>query len=351
MAILGILSRRENTLFQEQKMKPTISIIIPIYNVEEYITECLQSVMRQTYQGAIECILVDDCGTDNSIAVAEQLIVGYNGSIDFRILHHEHNRGLSAARNTGTDAATGDYVYYLDSDDYISDDCLEVLAEPLKGRDYDMVLGDLEMFGKPRPIIFLPQEEGSIIGNETIFSRFYAPRMIYVMAWNKLVKRSLFARHDLSFLEGQLHEDELWTYKCCRVIQSLYVSKHITYYYRIRENSITDDYNRNLEKRQRSCYATIDYVLNHPANVNKQLYDFCSIYYFGVYLRNVIEEKESFKKAYIALRKRIDYHPLRYWRQGILSILDIKHQFHLILPPVLGYYYLRLRRLKHLITK
>ena len=78
---------------------PKISIIIPIYNVEEYIEECLQSVMRQTYKGEIECILVDDCGKDNSIAIAEQLIADYTGSIAFRILHHEHNRGLSAARN------------------------------------------------------------------------------------------------------------------------------------------------------------------------------------------------------------------------------------------------------------
>ena len=342
-------------------MKPTISIIIPVYNVAEYITECLQSVMRQTCKGAFECILVDDCGTDDSIAIAEQLITDYNSAksqeqtteskFEFKILHHDHNRGLSAARNTGTDAATGDYIYYLDSDDYISDDCLEVLVKPLKEKEYDMVLGDLEMFGKPRPITFLPQEEGEIMGNENIFSRFYAPRMIYVMAWNKLVKASLFKQYDLSFLEGQLHEDELWTYKCCCAIQALYVSKHITYFYRIRENSITDDYNRNLPKRQSSCYATIDYVLNHPAQVSKHLYDFCSVYYLGVYLRNVIEEKESFQQTYIALRKKLDYHPLSYWKKGSLSMRDIRHQFHLVLPPVLGYYYLRLRRLKHILIK
>ena len=125
------------------KKLPKISIIIPIYNVAEYITECLQSVMRQTYKGEIECILVDDCGKDKSISVAEQLISDYKGQIEFRILHHEHNRGLSAARNTGTDAATGDYIYYLDSDDYISDDCIEVLTQPLEVCEYDMVLGDI----------------------------------------------------------------------------------------------------------------------------------------------------------------------------------------------------------------
>lgn len=333
------------------KVLPKISIIIPIYNVEEYITECLQSVMRQTYKGEIECILVDDCGKDNSIAIAEQLIADYTGSIAFRILRHEQNRGLSAARNTGTDTATGDYIYYLDSDDYISDDCIEVLTQPLKEREYDMVLGNLEMFGNPRPIIFLPQEEGAIIGNEKIFSRFYYPRMIYVMAWNKLVKRSLFMQYDLSFLEGQLHEDELWTYKCCNVIQSLYVSKHVTYFYRIRENSITAEYSRQLKKRLDSCYDTIDYVLDHPALVQKDLYDQCAVYYFGLYLRNAFDEKFDYWHNYNALRKRFDYHPYRLLLKGKIKGVEIKRQLHFFLPPVLGYGYLKLKRLKKILIK
>lgn len=328
-----------------------ISIIIPVYNVEGYITECLQSVMRQTYKGEIECILVDDCGKDKSISVAEQLISDYKGQIEFCILHHEHNRGLSAARNTGTDAATGNYIYYLDSDDYISDDCLEVLAEPLKKREYDMVLGDLEMFGNPRPITFLPQEEGAIIGNEEIFSRFYSPRMIYVMAWNKLVKRSLFKQYDLSFLEGQLHEDELWTYKCCKVIQSLYVSKQITYYYRIRENSITAEYSRQLKKRFDSCCDTIDYVLDHPALVQKDLYDQCAVYYFGVYLRNAFDENFDYWHSYSALRKKFDYHPYRLLLKRKIKGVEIKRQLHFFLPPILGYGYLKLKRLKKILIK
>ena len=329
------------------KIFSKISIIIPVYNVEKYIGECLRSVMRQTYQGAIECILVDDCGTDKSIAVAEQLIADYHGPIEFRILHHEHNRGLSAARNTGTDVATGDYIYYLDSDDYISDDCLEVLAEPLKLREYDMVLGNLKIFGKPRPITFLPQEEGAIIGNENIFSRFYAPRMIYVMAWNKLVKASLFKQYDLSFLEGQLHEDELWTYKCCCAIQSLYVSKHITYYYRIRENSITAEYSKRLKKRLDSCYDTIDYVLAHPASVQKELYDQCAVYYFGVFLRNTFDENFDYWQNYRTLRNRFDYHPYHLLLTGKIRGVEIKRQLHFFLPPILGYGYLKLKRLKN----
>lgn len=120
-----------------------VSVIIPVYNVEPYIAACIQTVMRQTYQGELECILVDDCGTDNSMEIAEKLISDYQGPIEFRILHHEHNRGLSAARNTGTAASKGDYIYFLDSDDEISPNCIELMANVvLKHPQVEVVQGD-----------------------------------------------------------------------------------------------------------------------------------------------------------------------------------------------------------------
>ena len=73
--------------------QPKVSIIIPVYNVEPYIAECLRSVMRQTYDGPMECILVNDCGSDQSMEVASKLIADYNGSIEFRVLHHDTNKG------------------------------------------------------------------------------------------------------------------------------------------------------------------------------------------------------------------------------------------------------------------
>ena len=84
-----------------------VSIIIPVYNAAPYIKKCLQSVVDQTYND-FECILVDDCGLDNSIELAQEFIKDYNGNITFSILHHDHNRGQSAARNTALHYAKGD---------------------------------------------------------------------------------------------------------------------------------------------------------------------------------------------------------------------------------------------------
>ena len=92
---------------------PSVSIIVPIYNVEPYVEACVRSVMSQTYRGSIECIMVDDCGSDGSVQIVEKIIEGYDGSIQFMMLHHNHNRGLSAARNTGLNAASGDYLFFF----------------------------------------------------------------------------------------------------------------------------------------------------------------------------------------------------------------------------------------------
>ena len=125
-----VMSIRKIASGNNQKLME-VSIIIPVYQVSAYIERCLESVVNQTYTD-IECIIVNDATQDDSIEKCEILIEKYDGPIHFRIIHHEINRGLSAARNTGTKAAKGAYLYYLDSDDYISPDCIEKLVSVVK---------------------------------------------------------------------------------------------------------------------------------------------------------------------------------------------------------------------------
>lgn len=212
-------------------MLPKVSIVIPVYNVEPYIEECLQSVMRQSYRGEIECILIDDCGTDNSMGIAVQLIEEYNGPIDIKVMHHEHNQGLSAARNTGIDAACGDYIYFLDSDDWISDDCIEKLIQPLGFKQYDFVVGHHEWEGKDS-FVTCPEGEYHKIGFE--FGRSGIP----VSVCNKLFRRHFLIQNQLFFEVGKVHEDSIFSFDLACVERKYYVVNSITYYYRIRENSI-----------------------------------------------------------------------------------------------------------------
>ena len=99
----------------------TISVIIPIYKVQEYVRRCLESVIAQECDRfSIECLIINDCTPDDSMTIVHDVISSYQGnSIEFKVIHHQKNMGLSVARNTGIKAATGDFIYFIDSDDHI----------------------------------------------------------------------------------------------------------------------------------------------------------------------------------------------------------------------------------------
>ena len=219
-----------------------ISLVIPVYNVSPYIERCLKSIIGQTHD-RFECILVDDASPDDSIAKSEKVIADYKGPIRFRILHHEKNRGLSAARNTGTEAATGDYVLYVDSDDFISNDCVEKLLAPvLRDDSIEMVLGERLLVSEAGPI---PNQRNRWRQREDLKSHeevrdlfFDRSRFFPAAAWNKLTRRSFITQHQLWFEEGQLVEDTLWTFFVMKHLCHLYVIPDITYFYYFRPDSI-----------------------------------------------------------------------------------------------------------------
>ena len=109
-----------------------VSILVPVYGVEKYIERCARSLFEQTYDN-IEYIFVDDCTKDRSIVILQKVLEGYpNRKNQVKILHHEKNRGLSAARNTALDASTGDYLMHVDSDDYLRKDAVLLLQRIIK---------------------------------------------------------------------------------------------------------------------------------------------------------------------------------------------------------------------------
>lgn len=218
-------------------MRPLVSIIIPVYQVSDFVKRCLSSVMKQTYEN-IECVIVNDATEDDSIIKCEKLIKDYKGSITFKILHHERNRGLSAARNTGTDAAAGDYIYYLDSDDEITADCIEKLVsyviedgslEMVQGR-YLRICDGKETLGK--------SDEIRILSNEEARDRYLNWRTLNYAVWNKLLKRSFVTDNQLYNREGIICEDLLWTFYLIKCLSRAQLCDDVTYYYHIRQGSI-----------------------------------------------------------------------------------------------------------------
>lgn len=281
-----------------------VSVIIPVYQVSDYVERCILSVMAQTFTD-IECIIVDDATEDDSIekcekiiaeanpnlletAVAEQATIGRanandNHNIRFKILHHEVNRGLSAARNTGTKAATGEYLYYLDSDDYISPDCIETLMAPFNEDDaLEMVQGNcLKICDGVEGIVYKGKSL-FIKNNNDVRTHYLSYHHIYISVWNKLLKKSFVDENRLYCKEGIIYEDHLWMFYLMKCLQNAYLSDAVTYYYSIRQGSIVTSTDKKTEGN--SFRVIFDDVLNHltPDNelfeLKNYLYMFCKRY-------------------------------------------------------------------------
>lgn len=220
----------------------TVSIIIPVYAVSDYIERCITSVMNQTY-GSIECIIVDDVSPDDSMVKCERLINNYQGPIRFVILHHEKNRGLSAARNTGTDAATSDYIFYLDSDDEITSDCIEKMVRPiLDDATIEMVMGNHEIYIQHPSQNLVKQERTRLPEGDykpsAIVRDLFVNEKYDGHAWNKLIKRDFLLQNQLYFREGILWEDLLWSFFVMKHLNHLYIIPEVTLFYYIRPKSI-----------------------------------------------------------------------------------------------------------------
>ena len=246
----------------------SISIIIPVYNVRDYITECLVSVSEQTYTQNVECLIVDDCGIDDSILLAQAFVDGYEGNIDFRILRHERNRGLSAARNTGIVNARGTYVLFVDSDDTIMPDCLSRLMNVAhRYPAAEIVAAGAETNWKGLEKQFTMEKPfPDYADNPQWIARTMLMRGgkdgIPVTAWNRLVKKDFLLEHKLLFREGILHEDELWNFMLAQKVSHIAFCKHNTYFYRLRPQSIMTGF-RDKDVHAMACLLVWKEMLEH----------------------------------------------------------------------------------------
>ena len=216
-----------------------VSIIIPVYNVETYIIRCVESVLCQSYR-QLEVIFVDDCSSDHGMELAKKYIQDSpkNCDLKWKYLKHEYNRGQAAARNTGLKVATGDYIYFMDSDDEITANCIETLIFSSENGRYDVVCGDLDVIGK-NPLFDFNNKAGHYDSPHEIV-KGYVERDICMIIVNKLIRRNVMTDF-LSFKEVAKHEDELWSFKLVNYISSLRNVEEKTYIYYIRPNSVSTE--------------------------------------------------------------------------------------------------------------
>ena len=317
---------------------PSISVIIPVYQASDYIDTCLQSLVAQDYTGHIECILVDDCGTDDSMEKARRFAASHSG--DYRFFCHDRNRGAAAARNTGMARATGEYIFFLDSDDTLPPDALRILAAPLAERPYDMVVGRYqESQPLEEPCPSLP--DGTVLEGTGILHR-YLQKQLSVIVCNKLYRTAFLRQNKLDFVEGIIYEDDLWSFQAAVVARSLYVVDRVTYYYLIHPGSVMTS--TALQKRVRSFKTVMvgmyDYASAHGLLADPAFHHRLEQYRLNLF-RMLMPHKALFVETYLSLRKELP----KPWRDCFrLNGLRLNKQirdFHLLLPAKAGAAYMR----------
>lgn len=251
---------------------PLVSIIFPVYNVEDYIAQSTQSVLTQSYQN-IELIIIDDCGNDRSISIAEEVC---KGSENVRILHHDRNRGLSIARNTGLDAARGEWIFFMDSDDLLDKDCISVLVSLAERYpDAEMIIGQYDEFllgEAPHPARWRQQAgvyRGDVIGP-------YVEEKIPATVWNKLVRRDFLLNNHVLFVERLVHEDALWSAQVACLAHNVIVSDVVTYHYLQRSGSLDKkkDANYHAMHYNRVYCLLSEFIFGRGLKYDKRLFQF-----------------------------------------------------------------------------
>ena len=234
---------------------PKVSIIVPFYNVENYIEKCLETLVNQSLKD-IEIILVNDGSKDRSAYVVNKFLKQYPEKI---IYLEKENGGLSDARNFGIPHAKGEYIAFLDSDDYVEKDMYENMYELAKKEDSDMVECDFYWQYPDK----LKKDEGVIYqGKKEMIEK------VRVVAWNKLIKREILEKNqEIRFPKGLRYEDVEFTYKLVPYIEKVSFLKKTCVHYIQREGSISNKQN----ERNKEIFDVLDNVISYYKE--KEIYD------------------------------------------------------------------------------
>lgn len=287
-----------------------VSIIIPVYNVEKYLERCLDSVINQTYKN-IEIICVNDGSIDKSLDILE---IFKNKDDRIKIFKQE-NKGLSETRNRGINLSKGRYIFFVDSDDWIEKDTIEVLLKKMLEEKVDIVIGGVNKcyFNKKNNKIFNKNSKKVCTTLEYIEYAIKEKKFI-VNVWNKLYKKDILKKNKIEFKKGILYEDFLFTIQYLLKCKKVCLTEKIIYnYFLVRENSIVN----KINEKDLDVFKNVENIELEVKNTN-----LLSEKYFKVYIyewimsatisklfkigtdqeikkyRNILKNNEIFNKYY-----------------------------------------------------
>lgn len=310
---------------------PLITIGIPVYNVENYIEEALLSALNQTYPN-IEYLIVDDKGSDTSMHIVKNIITNHKRKNAIRIIAHSTNKGLSCARNTIIEHAKGKYLYFMDSDDCITYDCIQVLYKAMELFPVDFIEGSYTTINEnnSKTLSCHQHTDYLIVDNISIYNHFYKNKVsennrIIYSAWNKLFNLQFLRENQINFIPNIYYEDRPFTLLISLKGMSCHLLPTVTYNYRARANSIMHMGIEKYTKKEISDFIfQINWKKNMAFNYKKEAFS-------EIIIQEVMIEAVFSAFFYLKKQQYIDIKNIKPYIMQLLSypysLLDIKY-FH-----------------------
>ena len=308
---------------------PKISIIVPVYNVEDYIEKCIKSILNQVFT-EFELILVDDGSTDNSGNICDK----YAEKDNRIIVIHKENGGISSARNIGLNIAKGEYIAFVDSDDYINKNMYHTLYNLIIKTQSDIAMCNYKTISKDEEVNLnedqiINSHDIKCINNIQYLNNLYGKDKVkYIVMWNKLYKNEIFRK--LRFKDSRIEEDEFIIHHVLYLSDKIvYIDKNYYYYYMQRNNSIVGS-KYNL-KRLDKIYALEDRIEFFKEKklvdlYNKAVKDYIDVFFWNYYemkkeINGYKKEIKNIMKSYNKVLKDMLFNPF----------ISLKHKLFLIL--------------------
>lgn len=319
----------KNGITTKTELVNKISVIVPVYNVEKYLAECLESIVNQTYKN-LEIILVNDGSTDSCAQVCNEYALK-----DHRIkVINQKNGGLSAARNTGLQIVTGDFISFIDSDDLIAADFYQKLLQISIENKADIVECDFSKFETPAEI------ERTVMPFRESFELFKTEKALELLmreylkqvVWNKIYRKEII--QDFQFPVGKINEDEYWTYKVLGNSKKIAKIPDVLYFYRQQGSSIMGrEYSVKRLDGLNALEERIKYMkINYPnlENLAIKIFSFGSIWHYQqINKKPQIDPKGIFRKKILNSVKKYNNSPMfKRWKATEV----FWYQFFIIAP-------------------
>lgn len=307
--------------------EPLISVIVPVYKVEEYLDKCIKSILNQSYKN-IEIILVDDGSPDNCPAMCDQW-----AEKDNRIkVIHKQNGGLSDARNAGISAASGEYITLVDSDDYVAVNFIELLYNAIMQNNAQMSVGSFvyvyddkvqkrDFTGNTE--VYSPVDYWKTYYNDVIDDANFDKAVSLIISCCKLYKKSLF--DNINFPVGRYHEDEFTTYKLCFCCEKIAYVDEPLYFYVQRSGSIMNTASKKKTMDVSDAFEERLKFLSKREDC-EELYSIAVIDLIRVYKNSYISARFNFKDKEFAktVFKKYKDHYKRAKREAITKKISLK---------------------------